>query len=183
MDMTHMVNFYNSWQDATILATILIVFKQVSGPKCQQADIMTAKEGLWILLNDSESTMTHITLQMSSMAAKIRGFAMTQKEITDLNVMTEKTLAPGSKLYELVQRRVGVHLEAGISRSKIDVDLLGKHGLTALTQEIEELIEKIVPVAELNRAVYGNLYAALIEDIKAGNEATSPLSKLVLSTE
>jgi hypothetical protein len=167
MDTTRLVTFYNSWQDITILATILIVFRQISGPKCQNDNVLEAKKGLWILLNDSDSTMSHITLQMASLASKIRGFAMSVKETSDLNTMVEKTLAPGSKLYELVQKRVGVHLENGLHHRKVDADLLIKHGLTALRDEIEDLIAKIVPVADMNRAVYGNLYAGLLEDIKA----------------
>jgi T-complex protein 11 len=166
MDTSRLVSFYNSWQDITILATILIIFRQISGPKCQLDNILEAKKGLWILLNDSDSTMSHITIQMASLASKIRGFAMTVKEISELEVMVEKTLAPGSKLYELVQKRVGCHLENGISHLKIDLDLLTKHGLTSLKTEIEELIVKIVPVADMNRAVYGGLYATLMQEIK-----------------
>jgi hypothetical protein len=166
MDVTRLVGFYNSWQDITILATILIVFKQVSGPKCQPADILDAKTKLWILLNDADSTMSHITLQMSSMAGKVRGYAMKPVEVTELNGMVEKTLAPGSKLYELVQKRVGVHLERGISHLKVDNELMGKHGLVALVVEINELVEKMSPVADINRGVFGNLYAGLLADIK-----------------
>lgn len=171
MDTTRLVTFYNSWQDITILGTILIVFRQISGPKCHNDDIINAKKGLWILLNDSDSTMSHITLQMASLASKLRGFPMSVKETSDLNVMVEKTLAPGSKLYELVQKRVGMHIENGLHHRKIDADLLTKHGLTTLREEIEDLISKIVPVADMNRAVYGNLYASLLKDIKSETES------------
>lgn len=180
MDLTRLISFYNGWQDITILSTILVVFKQAAGPKCLQDNMDEAKTALWILLNDADSTMSHISIQMASMAGKIRKHTFTAQETNDLNTMTEKMLAPGSKLYELMQKRVGIHLEAGVGGQKMDVALLAKHGLQSVQKEIEELIAKMVPVAELNRAVFGKLYAALLDDIKEGKEHESPTAKMVI---
>lgn len=181
MDLSKMVSFFNTWQDITILATIMIVFKQAAGPKCSNQDLIDAKSSIWILLNDSDSTMSHITLQMTHLAGKIRGKPMTPEECTGLGTVTEKTLASGSKLYDLVQNRVGMHLQQGITNQPIDMELLTKHGLVILKTEIEDLIKKIVPVCELNRAVYAKLYASIIDDIKQGLDQPSPSSIKILS--
>ncbi|KAJ3329195.1 hypothetical protein HDU91_003912, partial [Kappamyces sp. JEL0680] len=45
MDLSRLISFYNSWQDITILSTILIVFKQAAGQKCQHHDLVEAKKG------------------------------------------------------------------------------------------------------------------------------------------
>jgi hypothetical protein len=180
MDLTRLIAFYNSWQDVTILSTILVVFKQAAGPRCQIDNIQEAKTALWILLNDTDSTMSHISVQMASMAGKIRNHTFTAAETTALNTMTEKMLAPGSKLYELMQSRVRAHLVNGVAGQKIDVALLAKHGLQAVQKEIEDLVTKMLPIAELNRAVFGKLYAGIVEDIKQGKDAESPTVRKVV---
>ncbi|KAJ3268654.1 hypothetical protein HDV01_002508 [Terramyces sp. JEL0728] len=171
MDVGRLIAHFNSWQDITILSSILVVFKQAAGPKCTNSDLIEAKTSLWVLLNDSESTMSHITLQMAHLAGKIRGKAMSPEEITAINSMTEKTLAPESKLYELIQKRVGIHVQNGLNNEPINKDLLNKHALVCVEKEIEELIKKLQTIAVLNKAVYGKLYSAILEDIKNGEDS------------
>lgn len=173
MDVSRLIAHFNSWQDVTILSSILVVFKQAAGPKCTNADLMEAKNSLWVLLNDSESTMSHITLQMAHLAGKIRGKSMSPEEITSINTITEKTLAPDSKLYELIQKRVGIHVQSGLNNEPINKDVLNKHALVCVEKEIEELIKKLQTIAVLNKAVYGKLYAAILEDIKNGEDSLS----------
>ncbi|KAI8896803.1 T-complex 11, partial [Globomyces pollinis-pini] len=180
MDLSRLVSFFNSWQDITILSSILVVYKQAAGPKCTLEDLISTKKLLWVLLNDSESTMSHITLQMGQLAGKVRERPFTKEEVTGLHAVTEKTLAPDSKLYELLQKRVGLHLQNGISNLKMDMEMLGKHGLLPVQSEIEELIKKMVQVTDLNKAIYGKLYSSILDDIKAGLSAESPSSKAIL---
>jgi hypothetical protein len=178
LDTQRLVAHFNTWQDITILSTILVVFKQASGPKCQPFDVEEAKKKLWVLLNDSESTMGHVAVQMAHLAAEIRGKSMSAEEVTMLQNMTEKTLAPGSKLYELIQERVGMQLQRCIYSTPMGVDnvTLEKWGLVSVKSEITELMEKLKLLGHYNRAVYGGLYAKILEDIKAG--ITSPLKDL-----
>lgn len=174
MDVQRIVTFYNSWQDITILGTIMVVFKQAAGPSCTFQELLDAKAKLWILLNDNESTMSHITVQMAESAGTLRGRKFSPQEAKNISTLTENSLSPGSKLYELVQRRVSKHMQDGILGVKLDSELLAKNGLATLGPEIEELTKKLVPVCVLHRAVYGNLYAAALLDIKNGTlkEAT-----------
>ena len=168
MDIPRIVTFYNSWQDITILGTIMVVFKQAAGPSCTFQELMDAKTKLWVLLNDNESTMSHITAQMAETAGTLRRKKFTTQEIKNISTLTENSLLPGSKLYELIQKRVSRHIQDGILGIKPDPELLAKNGLQTLSSEIDELTKKLVPVCNLHRAVYGNLYAATVLDIKNG---------------
>jgi hypothetical protein len=178
MDIPRLVAHFNSWQDITILGTILIVFKQAAGPKIQTHDLEEAKTSLWVLLNDSESTMAHVAVQMAHQAGKIRGRAMTALETTNLQTMTEKTLAPGSKLYELIQSRIGSQLQKSLltTPQAIDTAALEKWGVAAIQDDMVQLTEKLKTLGHFNRAVYGALYAKILEDIKVGIK--SPLRDL-----
>jgi T-complex protein 11 len=161
MDKSRLVTLFNDWQDVTILGCILIIFKGVAGPKCTPAQLTSAKSDLWTLLNDTETTMKHIILQMSSLAGKIRGTPLTEGESTALDNLVDKTLAPESKLYDLLQRRVMSHIYS------TSPEALAKHGLTQLAGEIETLAAKIRKLAAFNKKVYSSLYALLIQDASA----------------
>ncbi|KAI8810852.1 T-complex protein 11-domain-containing protein [Cladochytrium replicatum] len=127
MDSTRLVTFYNDWQDITIMASLLIIFKQACGPskppstEKSGADVATAakvptvqeaKNVLWILLNDAETSMVHITLQMTSMAGQMRGKPLDERERELLAGLVDKTLSPDSKLYEIVQKRIAQNILA-----------------------------------------------------------------------
>ncbi|KAJ3123101.1 hypothetical protein HK098_002224 [Nowakowskiella sp. JEL0407] len=119
MDTSRLVNFYNDWQDVTIMASLLIIFRQCCGlPKTAPANIkrvsplvldkecQEAKKTLWILLNDGETSLHHITLQISSMAGRVRNLELDERENALLSSLIDKTLSPESKVYELVGKRV-----------------------------------------------------------------------------
>ncbi|KAI8806027.1 T-complex protein 11-domain-containing protein [Cladochytrium replicatum] len=124
MDSTRLVTFYNDWQDITIMASLLIIFKQACGtPKPVSSEkgaetaakvptIQEAKNVLWILLNDAETSMVHITLQMASMAGQMRGKPLDERERELLAGLVDKTLSPDSKLYEIVQKRIAQNILA-----------------------------------------------------------------------
>jgi predicted small metal-binding protein len=183
MDQNRVVAFFNSWQDVTILATIMIVFKQSAGPKCSIVELEQAKKDIWILLNDSESTMEHVTIQMAHGAGKIRGKPLTANEITGIDTVTNNALAPGSKIYDLVQKRIGLHLENALSKQPINKTELEKHGLTIIQEEIENMVKKFVPVSDLNRAVYSSIYATIIEHIRKGTPIKEISDQIIESLE
>ncbi|OAJ41717.1 hypothetical protein BDEG_25273 [Batrachochytrium dendrobatidis JEL423] len=181
MDTSRMISFYNDWQDITILSSLLVIFRQAAGPKCI-SHMDEAKKMLWVLLNDSDTTMSHISLQVAHTAGKIREKPFTEKETEMVSSMMEKTLAPNSKLYDLIQKRVGENLKKVIVNGVTDKDMMGKHGLAQLETEVLDLGIRIRKVMELNRAVFGRLYIALLDDITAGADGvTSPSAAAVLS--
>jgi hypothetical protein len=103
---------------------------------------------------------------------------MSSEEITGLQSMTEKTLAPGSKLYELIQSRIGSQIQRALltTPQPIDKTQLEKWGLSSLHQDITDLMEKVKVLGHFNRAVYGGLYANILQDIRQGLK--SPLKSL-----
>ncbi|KAJ3328965.1 hypothetical protein HDU76_008923 [Blyttiomyces sp. JEL0837] len=137
MDLNRLTLFRNDWQDITIMATLLILYRQAGGsssavvrtvnsngsntgsPSSTTSSIVNKgksmsemKDTLWILLNDndSETSLSHIVLEIARSAGEARGKPFTEMEISTLNGLIERTLAPNSKLYELVWARIGEHL-------------------------------------------------------------------------
>lgn len=161
MDKARLVAIFNDWQDITILACIIIIFKGVAGPKCTQKDLDTAKADLWTLLNDADTTMKHITLQMASISGNIRGKKLTDGENEALEKLVDKTLAPESTLYDLIQKRISSHIYSTTPGA------LTKHGLIQLQPEIATMGAKIIKLAAFNKKVYSTLYATIIQDAKS----------------
>ncbi|KAJ1547964.1 hypothetical protein HK096_008255 [Nowakowskiella sp. JEL0078] len=119
MDTSRLVNFYNDWQDITIMASLLIIFKQsctmpgkthVPDAVTLESEFKEAKKTLWILLNDGDTSLSHVTLQMAAMAGRVRGVMLDAREESLLAALVDKTLSPDSKVYELVSRRVAAVL-------------------------------------------------------------------------
>nr|KAJ3422529.1 hypothetical protein HK105_007643 [Polyrhizophydium stewartii] len=180
MDTSRLISYYNDWQDITILASLLVLFRQAAGPRCTAVHLAEAKRSLWVLLNDSDTTMSHISLQVAHTAGEIRGKAFSDQESKMLEALMEKTLAPESKLYDLIQKRVGENLRAVMETGTADKDMLAKHGLAQLESEVTDLAARISKVSELNRAVYGKMYAGLLDDIRTGDDASSPSAVSVI---
>ncbi|KAI8912651.1 T-complex 11, partial [Gorgonomyces haynaldii] len=170
LDKNRLISYYNDWQDITIQGCIMVIFRGAAGPRCIPSDMEKAKQDLWVLLNDSDTTMEHIALQMSKQAGEIRGKAFSAPEIKNLETLLDKTLAPDSKVFEMIQKRAMVHLALYIQTQKMNLPLLQKHGLTQMENEIQELGSKLAKVSRLNKAVYSRLYQVLLEDIKQENE-------------
>jgi hypothetical protein len=118
--------------------------------------------------------MEHVILQMQSLAGKIRGTSFTPQEASQLTALVDKTLAPDSKLFELIQSRVKSHMLCLLQGKQIDTDLLSKHGLTHLEDKIKELGVKIDKVLQLNTKIFAKLYTALLEDVKKELDGSKP---------
>jgi hypothetical protein len=167
LDTTRLANFHNEWQDLIILACLSILFRQAVGPKANAADLKQTKDELWILLNDQETTLNHVTLHILDKAEKTRGSPYSEAERKTLTNMIDKTLSPESTLYELVQNRIALHLYTYLTNSTIHAEVLKKHGLTELQNEIQELAKKILLIAEHNRLVYSPLYNEILQKLQS----------------
>ncbi|KAI9202747.1 T-complex protein 11-domain-containing protein [Polychytrium aggregatum] len=163
MDQSRIVQYYNDWQDITILGSLVILFRQVCGPKCSPGAIKEVKQKLWVLLNDNETSIAHVCLQMSDDAAKIRGTALSEKEKTTLSGIVESTLSPSSALYDMMQKRIGGYFEYYLANGDLDRDLIRRHGLGELVPEIETLSTKMSKLIVHNKAVYSTVYSTIME--------------------
>ncbi|KAJ3083551.1 hypothetical protein HK102_001018 [Quaeritorhiza haematococci] len=88
MDFTRLATFQNDYQDITIMAALLLLFRQYAaapapsgsgsaaaanmggGPTAE--DVMRMKKILWVLLNDSETSMRHVAVAIAEEAGKVR---------------------------------------------------------------------------------------------------------------
>lgn len=156
IDKQRLVNFFNDWQDITILSCILLIFKGIAGPKCTPSDMKLAKSQLWTLLNDTETTMKHVTLKICDSAGKIRGSVLSEKECTALENLVDKTLSPGSKMYSLLQTRIKFHIYHPLQEK------MKKHSLDFCSDEISALSKKILALSTFNKKVFGRLYGSII---------------------
>ncbi|TPX64570.1 hypothetical protein SpCBS45565_g05790 [Spizellomyces sp. 'palustris'] len=182
MDVSRLVQYYNDWQDITIMAALLVLFRQSSGPKCTAADLRDVKRVLWVLLNDSETSMHHVTLQMCENAGKIRGSPFSQRESDMLSGLVEKTLSPESKLYEVIRVRVGTVLERFVKGETVEKADLLKVGLAELEEEVLELGERIKRLLVHNWRVFGGVYAVIVEELQGGGEGLEKGMEAVLRT-
>ncbi|KAI9004726.1 T-complex 11, partial [Gaertneriomyces semiglobifer] len=165
MDIARLVQYYNDWQDVTIMAALLVLFKQAAGPKCTSADLREAKRVLWVLLNDSDTSMQHVTLQMCDSAGKIRGKPFSQHENDMLSGLVESTLQPDSKLYQIIRTRVGTSLECRVRGEPFEKHDLNRMGLAELDEEVAELGERIKRLVAHNWRVFGDLYMAIVDQL------------------
>ncbi|KAI9095947.1 T-complex 11, partial [Phlyctochytrium arcticum] len=175
MDVSRLVQYYNDWQDITIMAVLLILFKQSAGPKCTPDRVRDIKRVLWVLLNDSETSMHHVTLQMCEAAGAVRGTPFEARERDMLAGLVEKTLSPDSKLFEVIRLRVGTVLDkivrstptssSSANPQPLEKQELARVGLSELEEELSELGERVKRLVQHNWRVFGNVYAVVVETL------------------
>ncbi|KAL7751039.1 Protein SOSEKI 1 [Sorochytrium milnesiophthora] len=166
-DLARLASYHNDWQDLTIMCALMMLFRQAAGPKCMTDDVHALKRGLWVLLNDSATTMKHVALQLVDTAGKVRGRPYTSAEATTMTSLVDKTLATESVLYDLLQKRIKQHLADFLSSGKLDSDALRKHGLAELEEELKDLGDRIKLLADHNRRTYAPIYDAIFEECVA----------------
>ncbi|KAJ3115484.1 hypothetical protein HDU96_000580 [Phlyctochytrium bullatum] len=115
MDAVRLVTYRNDWQDLTIMAALLILYRQAAGGKCDSAQLLAMKRNLWVLLNDAETSMQHIVLEIAKGAGTIRGRPFTSQESSLLSGMVDKTLSPESRLYSMICSRIGEHITSWVA--------------------------------------------------------------------
>ncbi|KAI8815885.1 T-complex protein 11-domain-containing protein [Fimicolochytrium jonesii] len=118
MDVSRLVQYYNDWQDITIMAALLVLFRQAcaGAPRPpSQNQLEELKRTLWVLLNDHETTMVHVTLQMCRAAGVVRGREFGEREVGMMERLVESTLQPESRLYEIIRGRVGGVVERWVA--------------------------------------------------------------------
>ncbi|KAJ3391255.1 hypothetical protein HDU80_011075, partial [Chytriomyces hyalinus] len=107
MDVSRLSTFRNDVQDIIILSSLLMLYRQIAGPKSNVGTHMkTMKENLWVLLNDSDTSLSHIVSEMVRGAGTVRGNPISAGEAKVLDGLVEKTLAPESKVFLMVASRV-----------------------------------------------------------------------------
>ncbi|KAJ3015287.1 UNVERIFIED_CONTAM: hypothetical protein HDU68_012805, partial [Siphonaria sp. JEL0065] len=107
MDISRLQTFRNDFQDIVILASLMMVYRQLCGAKTTPSGLKTMKENLWVLLNDSDTSLTHIVLEMCRGVGVVRGKEVAEAEQKVVLGVVEKTLVPEGKVFGMLLGRVG----------------------------------------------------------------------------
>ncbi|KAJ3049314.1 hypothetical protein HK097_009680, partial [Rhizophlyctis rosea] len=107
MDTSRLIHLYNDWQDIVIMSCLLVLFRQACAGKCNASDLAKAKRDLWVLVNDPTTSMSHVSAHIVREAGEIRGRPFSEAESGVFAGIVSKTLVPESKIYGMMQERVG----------------------------------------------------------------------------
>ncbi|ORZ35082.1 T-complex 11 [Catenaria anguillulae PL171] len=175
MDLSRLSSYHNEFQDLSIMATLLMLFKQVCGKAVVGHLTSVVDATLWTLLNHAETTMAHVATQLAADAGKLRARDMTAAEVAALNRLVDSTLTFDHPLFMLLQKRVTAELAFYLDSSgKLSADdSLARHGLLDIKEELSELGRKIKVLTDHNRSTYRQLYDAIIEDWRITKKAAS----------
>ncbi|KAJ3029215.1 hypothetical protein HDV00_009698 [Rhizophlyctis rosea] len=164
MDTSRLVHLYNDWQDITIMGVLLVLFRQACGGRCGVEDVRKAKRELWVLVNDAGTSMGHVSAHIVREAGRIRGRAFSEEEARVFAGMVESTLNPESKIYSMMQGRVGKLLASYcLEEGGVESGEIVKCGWGECAGEVKDLGERVKKLADFNRGVYGSLYWACLE--------------------
>ncbi|KAI8611792.1 T-complex 11, partial [Chytriomyces sp. MP71] len=169
MDVPRLNTFRSDLQDIVILSCLLMLYRQIAGPK-SATNIKTMKENLWVLLNDSETSLAHVVAEMVRGAGTVRGVPVSVAEAKVMDGVVDKTLAPDSKVFGMVTGRVmdllfGWMVTHTIRAMVIDKAKLAKYGLVELEGEVQDLAHRLGEFARYNRTVYFDLLSSFYEEV------------------
>ncbi|KAJ3140461.1 hypothetical protein HK101_003475 [Irineochytrium annulatum] len=171
MDSLRLQQFRHDWQDVTIMASLLILYRGCSGGAGGAADMTNMKGRLWVLLNDAETSMVHVVLEMCRCAGEARGRPVGDAERERLAHMVDGALGPEGRVYAVLSGRVGSVLggkvrgviEGRPAEKAVDV----AKGLSGVEEEVGELGERVGRLAGFHWAVHFDLYRSMYEEVRA----------------
>ncbi|KAJ3402892.1 hypothetical protein HDV05_008165, partial [Chytridiales sp. JEL 0842] len=158
LDTTRLQTLHSDSQDLCILSTLLLLFRQLAGPKCTPPHLKTLKKILWTLLNDADTSLSHVSLEMHRRALELRGGG--NLDLKMVEGLVERSLGSGSKVYQVVVGKVFKHVEAVVGRildsapGKLEEGDLVKDGLGEVGEELMELAGKVGVWAKFLGGVY-----------------------------
>jgi len=173
MDGSRLISFYNDAQDITILCSLLILFRQVAGSHHTVQDLMDMKQILWILLNDAETSMSHIAIQLATTGGKIRRKMFAGKEMELLDGLVNRTLASDNQLYSMIRQRIYGHLRDYLDTGEFNPTTISKHGLSELQEELTNLSKRIKMLADHNKSTYSPVYNVIMNECNKKNKGNN----------
>ena len=164
LDQDRLQAMHSDWQDILVTSSLLLHFKQLTGNRVSMAQLVELKETLYVLLNDPETSLDHLVLELAHRVSKIRGTPMTKADQETWMLLIEKVLGSNEPVYQLLSSRLLAHL-IGLLHGKgpLDESTLTKHGLGPLFKDISSLGDKMQTLTELNWKIFHPLYNAIFE--------------------
>jgi len=162
LDMSRLIEFNQTCHEIVLVSTLLLLFKQISGPKCSVSDMERLRDELFVIVGDSETQVQHLSTQLVHAASRIRGTLISQEEHGQVDKLVEKSIdSETSKLFELIESRVLKHLGSFIRGHTFNQELLTQHGLVHCLGDLTRLGNKVKQLVEFHVSVYGPMYASM----------------------
>lgn len=164
LDQDRLQAMHSDWQDILVTSSLLLHFKQLTGNRVSLAQLVELKETLYVLLNDPETSLDHLVLELAHRVSQIKGTPMTKADQETWMLLIEKVLGSNEPVYQLLSSRLLSHLSGFVQGSgPLDEALLAKHGLGPLFKDISSLGDKMKTLTELNWKIFHPLYNAIFE--------------------
>ncbi|KNE72074.1 hypothetical protein AMAG_16012 [Allomyces macrogynus ATCC 38327] len=176
MDTARLAAYHNEFQDISIMAALLMLFRQACSGKARPTGVAATKQTLWTLLNEADTTMDHVTAQLVHDAGQVRGVVLGEAERHLVAQLVDKTLALDNPVFALVQQRVARVLAAYLAAGGVmppSADL-ARAGLAECVVEVEDLAKKVKALADHHRATYAPLYDAMCQSWHARRRNGAP---------
>ena len=164
-DINRINTFHNDYQDIAIMNTLLVLFKQFTGPKCTSTHLQQLKKVLWLLLNDSQTTMENVTCQMINDATTVRNFPLTPNEKNLLIKLVDSTLSIDSQVYLVIQSKTADSLLHHLINNSFNIPLLKSTLLIELEPELLDLATKLKKLVVHNQSTYQQLYSKIVSQV------------------
>ena len=164
-DKTRICSLHNDWQDISIMNTLLVLFKQFAGLKCTSLHLQSIKKVLWLLLNDTQTTMENIVSQIIHDAGKVRNFPLNEKEKNMLAQLVDSTLNIDSNVYLVIQRKTAENMLHFLVHNRFEESNLKATLLIELKSELTDLGHKIKKLITYNQNTYRALYSKIIKEL------------------
>ncbi|KAJ3061307.1 hypothetical protein HDU98_002783 [Podochytrium sp. JEL0797] len=187
LDHPRLLTFHTDLQDITILSSLLLIYRQLCGPQLTPATLSATKRTTWVLLNDTDTSLDHVVLELCRSAGGVRGREVGDAERRVVLGCVEKTLERGSKVFEMVMGRVGRVVFGYVERvvepggggavgdgsatvggggGVLDRDELVRYGLVEMEEEVQDLAERVGEFARFNVAVYFEVLARVYGEVR-----------------
>ena len=164
LDYERLRSFHSDLQDIGIISCLLLVSKQLVGANWSTKIEENIKLRLKVLLNDEETTVEHLVLDLKNTIETSRDKLLTESEASIISSMVGKYLNSEDTLYKLMLTRVTGNLTNIINGNTFDDHILQKHGLSAFSKEILDLGNKCKELFMFHWDVYHELYNSILQN-------------------
>lgn len=157
LDKSRLQSYWAAWEDYAIFACIMMVLKQALGPRAKTIKLEEARKRLQVLIDDSDTCMDHMSLEICQIAGNARNKPFTESESQQVLNLLNKTLAPGNPVYDLMLTRIGLHLAQFCRTGSVDEVEIAKQGLDHI--DFSVIGNKIRELIKHNKMVYATVYS------------------------
>jgi len=168
MDVERIASLQNEAQAITVVAALIMLTKNFIPEVRENVNaLQQLKSSILVLMQDPTTTVEHLSLQLIAFAGDtLKNFNKTvsEKQITTLKQMVDKTMAFNDSVFLLLNRRISRGVQQHLVTGKFRKD--SNNGLEYVEKEVESLSHRIFTLSKHNRDVYGPWYDQILNEIQ-----------------